>query len=234
MIYFLLGQDRANKETKITDLKQKFLASQRGKPPSPEAEKFDYEVLYGNKLDSQTLKKALLALPAVARKRLILIRDCHKLNAHNKNLIIEFVSRKDDVVSTVLILESGELSPNDSFVKKIKPFAKTPTVAPSQAGRAGFPAKKTNVFDMTRAIGRRQKPEALSILSGLLSNDVHPLQVMGGLVWFWGKLRQQLASEKFEKGLLALQEADLNIKRSRLRPDYAMELLVVKLCGILG
>jgi hypothetical protein len=37
---------------------------------------------------------------------------------------------------------------------------------------------------------------------------------------------------KFEKGLLALGEADLNIKRSRLKPEQALELLVVKLCAL--
>ena len=35
--------------------------------------------------------------------------------------------------------------------------------------------------------------------------------------------------ERFERGLKALEEADLNIKRSRLEPRYAVEKLVVEL-----
>ena len=34
-----------------------------------------------------------------------------------------------------------------------------------------------------------------------------------------------------ESGLLAMQEADLNIKRSRIKPEYALEVLIVKLCS---
>ena len=51
---------------------------------------------------------------------------------------------------------------------------------------------------------------------------------MGGLVWSWGKARSFARRENFQKGLVALQEADLNIKRSRLAPQQALEVLVVK------
>ena len=219
MIYFLLGKDNTSKETKIAELRKKYL-------PSPEAQKFDYEVLHANKLNPQILKKALLSLPAMAGKRLILIRDSHTLNPHNKKLIMEFVSSNFAETMTVLILESSELGANDSFVKKIKPFTKAPIMT-------GAPEKKANVFDMTRAMTGRRKTEALKILSELFSDGVHPLQIMGGLVWFWGNKAKKI-TPSFEQGLAALQEADLNIKRSRLKPEYAIEVLVVKLCGILA
>ena len=114
-----------------------------------------------------------------------------------------------------------------SFLKKTKPFVKVPDAPP--------PAKQ-NIFDVTRAMTRLRLTEALKILSGLLRDGTHPLQLMGGLVWFWKKCRNrfQTSPDKYEKGLVILQEADLNLKRSRLRPDHALEVLVVKLCGILG
>jgi DNA polymerase III delta subunit len=52
---------------------------------------------------------------------------------------------------------------------------------------------------------------------------------MGALVWYWGKEGKTLGQERFERGLKALEEADLNIKRSRLNPQYAVEKLVVEL-----
>ena len=52
---------------------------------------------------------------------------------------------------------------------------------------------------------------------------------MGALVWYWGKEGKACGKERFERGLKALEEADLNIKRSRLDPQYAVEKLVVEL-----
>jgi DNA polymerase III delta subunit len=67
------------------------------------------------------------------------------------------------------------------------------------------------------------------MLDGFYRADVHPLQVMGALVWYWGKEGRHLGKERFGRGLKALEEADLNIKRSRLDPQYAVEKLVVEL-----
>ena len=214
MIYSFLGPDGPQKESKISELKQKSLSSN--------AYNFDYENLSSRQLDPATLKKALVALPALATKRLILIRACHDLDAVNKELIVEFFAAKP--THLILILESNELTSQDSFIKKIAPYAKL-----IESAR---PPAAVNVFDMTRAMSRRNLSEALQLLSDILAQDVHPLQIMGGMVWFWGKSRETLPKEKFEKGLLVLQEADLNIKRSRLQPAQAVEVAVVKLCSL--
>lgn len=212
MIYLLLGEDSPAKDQKIADLKRKFLSS-------AEALEFDYEVLDGDKLEPSTLKKALLALPAVAKKRLIVIRTAHKLNAQNKKLVLELAQSKTD--HAVLILDFPQFDHKDHFTAALNPMAQT--IPFQQAG-------KYNVFDMTRAISARHPVEAIQILSVLLSEGNHPLQIMGGLVWFWGKSKDRLSVEGFKKGLLALQEADGNIKRSRLKPEYALEVAVTKLC----
>ena len=86
-----------------------------------------------------------------------------------------------------------------------------------------------NVFDMTKLMTARRSGEALKMLAGFYGNNVHPLQIMGALVWYWGKEGKALGRERFERGLKALEEADLNIKRSRLEPQHAVEKLVVEL-----
>lgn len=78
----------------------------------------------------------------------------------------------------------------------------------------------------------RSPAEALKMLTQLLEEGSHPLQILGGLVWFWGKSRERLSPAQFKKGLLALQEADLNIKRSRTRPEHSLEILIVKLASL--
>ena len=86
-----------------------------------------------------------------------------------------------------------------------------------------------SVFDMTKLMTAHRSGEALKMLDGFYRADVHPLAVMGALVWYWGKEGKAAGRERFERGLKALEEADLNIKRSRLDPQYAVEKLVVEL-----
>ena len=215
MHILILGEDGETKQEKILDLKGKLL-------PSPDAKILDYEVLYGTKLDAATLQKTLKSLPAVAAARCLLLHDCHKLDPTCQQAILEFVGLPSPKV--VLLMESNTWAPDSVFVKKIKPHVKIIDLLQKEKG---------DVFEVTRAMGRKQVAEALKGLEELFSQGVHPLQIMGALVWFWGKQRTQLDKEQFEEGLIFLQEADLHIKRSRMPSEYAVELLVVKLCGML-
>lgn len=215
MHYLFLGEDSLAKDRKIAEIKKNL-------HPSNEALKFDYEILHAAKLAPAALKKSLLALPAVAPKRLIVIRAMAKLDSHNKKLILECLATK--TLNLVLILDFDEDNPNTSFIKKLIPYVKTSYF------RKGI---KRNVFDMTKMMSKRNPKEALKILSDLLTSGDHPLQIMGALVWFWGKRQNQLSADRFKKGLLMLKEADVNIKRSRLKPEYALEVVVVKLCLLL-
>ena len=212
MTYLFLGEDSLAKDAKIHELKNKIFSS-------PQAVEFDYQLHHAHKLEPAILKQSLMNLPAIASRRLVVIREGHRLSPQNQELIIEFLEKKYD--HAVLILDSDEWEATNQFVRKVKPGA---TVIDFQSSR------KLNVFDITRAIDQQKETEALKILDELLSLGIHPLQIMGGLVWFWGKSREKMPRQRFEKGLLSLQEADLNIKRSRLKSEYALELLIVKLC----
>ena len=215
MTYLLLGPDAKLKQEKISELRAQILTS-------PEARQFDYEVLYTAKLDADTLTKSFLNLPAVAKRRLIIIYGGHDLKAREQEILLNFIRSKHE--HCVLVVESEDWTPEDPFVGKVKNVVKI---------FASAPEIKENVFAMTRAMERRQESQAVQVLHQLFTQGEHPLQIMGGLVWFWGKTRARLSLERFEEGLLALQEADMNIKRSRLDPYYAMEVVVVKLCSIL-
>lgn len=214
MIYLLLGEDSLAKDQRIAEIKEKTLNT-------PEALKFDYEVLHADKLDRDILKQALIALPAVAKKRLIVLRTIQKLSPHNKKIILEFLETIDDRI--VFILDADDANLKNSFITKVSAKAKVQK----------FPkGAKQNVFDMTRAMSARDPVEVFTILSELLSDGIHPLQILGGLIWYWGNTRNRMSADRFKKGLLILQEADLNIKRSRLKPEYAIEVLVTKLISL--
>jgi len=213
MIYIFLGEDTLAKDKEIDLLKQKFLSS-------PEALRFDYEVLHAHKLTAEDLKKALISLPAIASQRLVVIRECHRLSAQNQQLVADHVSSQFQ--DTVLILESGQMQAKDAWIRALG----------KKIILKDFKSRvPTDVFDLTKAISLRNKTEALKILTNLLEEGIHPLQIMGALLWSWGNTRNRMSQGQFEGGLAALQNADLNIKRSRMLPEHAMEMLIVQLCS---
>src|SRR3989338_10381258 len=188
MTYLFLGEDSGAKEARLTELKEKTL-------PSKEAHSFDYEILFANKLDAETLKKALISLPAFSKQRLVVVKECHRLSVQNKELIADFV--KNPPAHCLLVLDSDEADPKDNFIAKIQRFVKLTDFS-----------KKTalDIFSLTRAIDMQKQSEALRILSCLLSEGKHPLQILGTLVWFWGKSRERLSSQRFKTGLERSEE----------------------------
>lgn len=215
MVYLFLGEDTAAKNVSINEIKKEHFKS-------PESWHFDYEVFYGKKLDLPLLQKAFLALPITAEKRIIVLHEVHVLDKTVQEFLLRYILHPQPKI--ILILESEENSSAGNFLEQFISHAKVKYFQ----GKA-----KRNTFDMTKAIERRDSVEALSVLSELLSGGVHPLQIMGGLVWFWGKSRAQVSADRFKKGLVVLGQADLNIKRSRFNPEYALEMAVVRLTEII-
>lgn len=216
MIYLFLGPDALAKDKIIAEIKQKALKIQ-------EAYRFDFDILHAHKLDPAELKKTLISLPTIAEKRVVLIRDADKLSTHHQDILLECIEKANNPL--ILILDSHQEELKGSFFKAVQARAKTQRFS----GEA-----KQSVFDMTNAIGYRKPQDALRIMHELIDQGDHPLQLMGVLVWFWGKSKNRVSKEAFKKGLLDLQEADLNIKRSRVQPEYALEILVTKLSSLIA
>ncbi len=213
MIYLFIGENTQDKQSQIGTLKAPWAAN-------PDALQFDYQALYGHKLDPKDLKKSLLALPAILKQRMIYIHEVDKLNDHCKTILLEFISSRP--VHVILILESLNL-PKDNIWTQIRALAKV---------HESRKTVKENVFDMTKKMTTGKSAEALQSLNQLYEDGAHPLQILGGVVWAWGNERSRVSPENFEKGLRALQDADLNIKRSRLPSEQAVEVLVVKLAAL--
>ena len=216
MTYLLLGEDSLAKDQKIAALKEEVL-------PSADALAFDYEALDGTEVEARALRKVFLTMPVVGRSRLIVIRAVHKLDAPAKEILLQCIAQKRD--DMVVVLEAGDTPASNAFLKSLATHSKVINVATR---------KRQNVFDVTNALEARDPVAACAILNSLFAQGELPVQILGGLIWAWGKARPRLSDENFRKGLKVLQEADLNIKRSRLKPEHGMELLVVKLSGLYG
>jgi DNA polymerase III delta subunit len=236
MTYLFIGPDLPKKDAKIAELKAKIFSD-------PAAMSFDYEVLYAHKLDPDTLKKSLLSLPYMASKRLVVLRQCERLskkkeeedpgsedaaptkasNAKDRSREIIFEFLENPAPATVLVLDFDKLDIKGQMFNRLRPLTE---VVFFGSGKAA------DVWDLTRAIGSRNGGEALKVLHELLESNDHPLKIMGGLVWYWSKERDRMSSKNFQKGLMVLEEGDLNIKRSRLDPEYAIEKVVIELAAI--
>ncbi len=211
MIYLFLGDDLPAKDARIADIKTKFFKD------SQEALAFDLDNLDATQLKDNALKKALLALPVIAPHRLVIVRMVHKLKSADIKSLLDFCQKPPKHCD--VILESSE-SMLKGELKDLPLYAKGMVF--------GLPAAPS-VFDMTKLISAHRSSEALKMLNAFWGSDVHPLQIMGALVWYWGKEGKPRGMDVFKQGLKALEEADLNIKRSRMDPQYAVEKLVVEL-----
>lgn len=216
MAYLLVGQNPQKKDEKLNELKKKLFKD-------PSAASFDLETLSAHKLDSDDLKRSLLSLPHMAGQRMVVIRQCERLDEHNRELVLEILEQKPK--SLVLVLDFEDVDPKSAFFVKLRSLTQPLSVELDRSA---------NVFDMTRLISSRDAVGALKILHQLMENNEHPLKIMGGLVWYWGKERERLDSRRFQLGLKILEEGDLNIKRSRLTPEYAVEKVVVELAMLQG
>jgi DNA polymerase III delta subunit len=211
MVYLFLGEDLPAKDARILEIKNKLFKN------AQEALAFDFDNLDAGELKPDALKQAFLTLPVIAPHRLIILRQIHKLKSADIRVLLNFCQKPSEHCD--LVMESSENTLKGDL-KDLPMYAKAAVMGKPQG---------PNVFDMTRLITAQRSGEALKMLDGFYQDNMHPLQIMPALVWYWGKEGKSLGKERFERGLQALEEADLNIKRSRLAPRYAVEKVVVEL-----
>lgn len=218
MLYLVCGPDHQTKNQKILSIKEKIFSSNQN-------HSFDYESLYARNLDAKTLKAAMIALPSLTSKRIIVIRQADQLTESLQNLILQLIQTTKDFL--IVILDAEESSCARQFQKK---FGSEIKILHHEA------KKEVSVFDLEKAILNHEKALALKILSQILKQEKLPIRsaapkIMGGILWIWKKNKNSFSLERFCCGLSSLKEADFHIKRSRLKPEHALEILLVKLCS---
>jgi len=230
MTYLFVGEDEFSKDTKLQRIKQELF--------SPQLESFNFEILYSKDLDLSTLQERLLLLPinpALARKdgvkanqRLILIKDAPGLRTDIKKYLLTWLSKPFSHVS--LILDARRLDERDNFFNQITGMVKLINFRQS---------RQINAFTLARQIMQDQKVKrfrldhtrikpAMRLLRQLLLQGEKPERILGALRYQLNQERMDFSEKK--KKLMFLLNCDIDIKTGRLKPEFALERLLVRLC----
>ncbi|MFH0913520.1 MAG: hypothetical protein V1884_04505 [Candidatus Omnitrophota bacterium] len=211
LVYLFVGQDSLSKDIRLKRLKEEFL--------SENTEHFNLDILYAKELNLPTLQERLLSLPLKAKKRIIVVKDSQNLREEIKDFILQYIKRPQD--KTILVLDTDKSAPRDEFIRQVSRDA--------EVLRFKEPLH-LDTFTLSRSIDFRKTGHALWVLNQLLQNGERPERILGGLRYAWENSITQ--PQETRRKLKVLLNCDIDIKTGRLKPDFALERLVVSLCSL--
>lgn len=215
--YLFLGHDiiadngLSRKDFTLSQIKKQF--------PDKTIEKFNLDILYARELRLKDLQERMSALPVGAKKRLVVIKEAQDLKDEIKEFLVAYL--KKPLSSITLVLDMDEPDFRDSFFKQLQGRV--------QIFRFKEPVV-LNAFTLSRSIDSRKPPQALKVLNQLLENGEKPEWILSGLRYDWE--RNITSPLEIKKRLKLLLNCDIEIKTGKLKPGYALEKLVVSLCGL--
>lgn len=210
-VYLFLGQDNFSKSIRFKRLKEEFLTK--------DTECFNLDILYARELKLLALQEKLLCLPVKAKKRIILIKDSQNLTEEIKEFLLGYVKKPQ--AGVLLILDIEKSLPRDRFVKGVMPYVET--------CRFKDPLH-LDTFVLSRSIDSKKISHALWVLNQLLRNGEKPERILGGLRYSWeNNIARPVETRKKIRLLL---HCDIDIKTGKLKPNFALERLVVSLCNL--
>ena len=210
MIYLFTGEDEPAKQERISSLKKQLFPA--------DTESFNYDSFYARELNLALLKELLGRLPVLAKQRLLVIKDILKLKPDIQEYILSRL--KDLPQNIILILDVSKTSAEAS--RFISALLKTAKVISFKS------PPETNAFDLARAIERKSSESALNILADLFANGERPERILGALRYQF--VRPGASPGENRNKIQLLLETDNNLKTGRIKPVFALEALVVKLC----
>jgi DNA polymerase III delta subunit len=208
-VYLLAGDDSYSKEIKVNKIKEEVLGAGRPK-------EFNLDLLYARELTLKTLQEKLLCFPLLSEKRILIIKDISHLKQEIKDFLIAYV--KKPYLQIVLILDTQKFDRKDSFINSLARY--------SQLLRVKEEINPT-VFTLSRYIDFKKTHFAISTLNQLLEKGERPERILGGLRYVW--MNNLGTNLLLKKRLKLLLECDMDIKRGRLKPVFALEKLIINL-----
>jgi len=211
MVYLFFGEDNLSKDAKIKSIKEEFIFGN--------LRDFNQDILYARELALAQLQEKILYLPLKSNKRIVIIKDAQDLKKEAQEFLLKYFKKPD--LRVVLILDMGRYEPKDEFLNQAAKYAK---VLRFKEG------VQLNTFSLSRQIGLRKTADALRVLAELLKNGEKPERILGGLRYVYTKDAAQPQAVK--KRFKILLNCDIDIKTGRIKPEFALERLVVRLCSL--
>jgi DNA polymerase III delta subunit len=211
MAYLFLGEDFASKEAHLKKLKEGCL--------KPGSRDFNFEALYARELQLKTLQERFLSFPVNSAKRLIVIKEAERLKPECREFILRYLNKP--YLYLELVLDAGHADAKDDFFSRLARKAKTIRFKEEL---------KPDAFLMSRCIFSNKPGQALKVLNQLLQSGEKPERIIGGIRYALEK--EAVDSYSLRKRLKVLLAADMQIKTGKLKPQFALERLVISLSNI--
>lgn len=209
-LYLLIGQDNVSKDIQLAKIKKDSLPKT--------LETFNLDILFAHDLNLKSLQEKLLSLPVKVKKRLVIIKEAQQLKEEIKKFLLGFCRKPPSKI--ILVLDINPKGGRDEFINTLSQCAQV-----YRFGEIDLP----DTFGLWRQISSNRSANALKILNELLRNSEKPERILGGLRY--ACLKEAFKPPETRKRLKLLLNCDIDIKTGRLKPDFALEKLVVALCG---
>ncbi|MDD4940328.1 MAG: hypothetical protein PHS64_07745 [Candidatus Omnitrophica bacterium] len=209
-IYLVTGQDAPAKDKVLSEIKAQYL--------SADTAQFDLDILYARDINLKGLQERLLYHAASSGRRIVVIKQAGALKKDCKEYLERYARSPDPGV--ILVIDMAEFDRKDRFCA---------AMAACAAVRQFRQDAYSSAFGLVDEIRAGRTAHSLKLLHQLLKKGQKPEMILGAL-------RAGLTRNQTNIGLMrrlnrSLLECDLLIKTSGLKPSFALERLVVSLCG---
>ncbi len=217
-VYLFLGQDILDQER--SSLKEKELNKLKAGIPK-QIRDFNLDILHCNDRDFSlsVLQEKLLFMAAGDCGRMVVIRNLGEAKPEVKDFISSYVRNPSPGI--ILVLDIDRVERKNAFIEDISRYA--------QIRRFRFEAQPSS-FVLSRLIESKKSGESLKALHQLLDSGEKPERIMGALRASW--MRYPADPLSLKRMLKILLQCDLDIKTGKMKPVFALEKLIVKLCAL--
>ncbi|RJP29538.1 MAG: hypothetical protein C4533_00660 [Candidatus Omnitrophota bacterium] len=209
-IYVFIGEDPFSKDAQLGRIKKEFL--------NKETEQFNTDTFSARETKLANLQEKLLFLPFKSDKRIVVIRHAQLLDKSIQEFIISYASKPH--TNNLLILDIDRFEAKDKFIRQVITGAKVFRFRQED---------RVDTFNLVRQIDSKHPGYALRTLGLLLDKGEKPERILGGLRYSWENYRGPLKDRR--RKLKLLLDCDIEMKTGKLKAQFALEKLVVKLCA---
>lgn len=212
MVYLFIGQDTVSKDQRLKALREQFLTSGNAQ--------FNYERLSAADLSLKEFQEKLLCLPVDNAVRLIVLAQADAAKKDLKEFLSSYAAKP--YAHVVLVIDCQGIDRKDTALSGVARGAQVVRFRDES---------RVDTFALGRSIESGRIADALRELRVLLQGGEKPERIIGGLRYSWDR---GASSPETIRRIKLLLTADAAIKTGRMKPDLALETLIVSLSAQLG